>query len=139
MWRSRGYWRTAESEAGYMKILLVPWLKSYPIALRIYRGGEGRIHFSDYIAQIATARGQRIALALIQRHAESIRLSASDFLSDARMVVEAEIPDPVGGRLLLALKLLGHIAASRLIPKELAENPSLEDLERFLSIRKLLE
>lgn len=121
-----------------MKILLVPWIKSWVFALRIYKYDDRELYSNDHVAQITTARGQRIALVLIQRYAESLKLSIPEFLKNSRMIVEAEIPDPVGERLLFTFKHLGRITESRLIPEELAENPSLEDLERFLSIKKLL-
>lgn len=121
-----------------MKILLVPWLKSWVFTLRIYKYDGNKLYLNDYAAEIATVRGQRIALTLIQRNAKSLSLSVSEFLKGFRMIAEVEIPDPVGERLLFALKHLGHVVESRLIPKELAENPSLEDLERFLSLKKLL-
>lgn len=123
-----------------MKILLVPWVKSSSlITLRIYKHDGNKLYLDDYAAEIGTVRGQRIALTLIQRNAESLSLSVSEFLRSFRMIAEAEIPDPVGERLLFALKHLGHVVESRLIPEKLVENPSLEDLERFLFLKKLLE
>lgn len=122
-----------------MKVLLVPWVKSSSIvALRIYLDGD-KIFPDSYAAEIPTVRGQRIALALVQKHAESLRLSIPSFLKSSRMTAEVELPEDVGERLLFALKHLGHIVCSRKIPEKLAENPTLESLERFLFVGKLLE
>jgi hypothetical protein len=54
-----------------------------------------------------------------------------------RMAVEAEIPDCVAGRLLFTLSKLNNIRLSKHIPDALVEHPTLENVERFLSIRAL--
>jgi len=120
-----------------LRIILVPWLKSWVFALRIYVDDGGIIWPDDYRAEISTLKGQMLALSLIQKHAESVRLTVPDFIS-CRLAVEAKIQEEVAERLLFALKRLGDISSSRKIPESLIENPTLEGLESFLSINRLI-
>lgn len=123
-----------------VKVLLAPWFKSATgFTLRIYDGEKCQLAGDyNYLAEISSFKGQRIALALLQEYAESLRLSTFNVERSLRMAVEATLPDDVAERLIFALKKLGEIHASRIIPNDLAESPSLTSLERFLSVRKVL-
>ncbi len=120
-----------------MEFMLIPWCRSWSICLRIYsrpveRAGEG----CD--AEISTWKGQKIALELLQKYATSLKLTVPRFIR-TRMMVVVEVPDELGEGLLSALKRLDDVRDSREIPDSLVENPTLEGLESFLSLRKLLK
>jgi len=116
-----------------MKILLVPWEKSFHMALRVY--AEGFRYLNDYRASISARKSQTLALSLIQNYATFLRLTT--FKISFRMAVEADIPDCIADRLLFILTKLGEVHNSRHIPDDLIEHPTLENVERFLSIRAL--
>ena len=117
-----------------MKVLLAPWFKSGTgFVLRVYDLEN------CCKAEISTFRGQEVALAVIQGCSESLSLSTFNVKRSLRMAVLAEMPDAVAERLLFALSKLGEFKYSRQIPDELVETPTLESLERFLAIRKLVQ
>jgi len=109
-------------------LLLVPWSDTWNIILRVYAGTP--IHADDCEAEVSTKNGQKIVAGLIRQYACGASLAFQDFFR--RVVFEAEVPDAVAGRLLKAFKALGRFRDSGQIPESLAENPSLEELEKFL-------
>jgi hypothetical protein len=118
-----------------LKVFLVPWFKTYSgVALRVYV--QGYRCLNDCKAEISTVKGQKVALSLVQAYASSLRLATFELMR-FRMAVEADVPDGVADRLLFALSKLGKIPLSRQIPDALVEHPTLENVERFLSIRAL--
>jgi hypothetical protein len=119
----------------FLKVFLVPWLKAWSIVtLRVYV--QGCQYPNDCKAEIPTLKGQKVALSLVQAYASSLRLTIFELMR-FRMAVEADVPDGVAGRLLFALSKLGNIPRSRQVPDALVEHPTLENVERFLSIRAL--
>jgi hypothetical protein len=120
----------------FLKVFLVPWFKTYSgVALRVYV--QGYRCLNDCKAEISTVKGQKVALSLVQAYAFSLRLATFELMR-FRVAVEADVPDRVAGRLLFALSKLGKIPLSRQIPDALVEHPTLENVERFLSIRALI-
>jgi len=111
-----------------MKLLLVPWATSWNVALRVYARVPERV--SDYEAEVSTKNGQKVMAELLRKEACSVKPIFLDFFR--RVVFEAGVPDAVAGRLLKAFKAVGRFRNSRQIPERLAENPSLEELEKFL-------
>jgi len=112
-----------------MKVLLVPWSNGLNVVLRIY--SLTPTHINDYEAEVSTKNGQKIVVGLLKKEGCDIRPCFKDFFR--RVVLEADIPDAVAGRLLKAFKALGSFRDSGQIPESLAENPSLEELEKFLA------
>lgn len=129
-----------------MQILLAPWNRPFTgFTLRIYRlngkpsNGLFKPYANSYEAEISTFKCQEIAIALIQRHASTLVLTTFNVERSLRMAAVAEVPDEDAEKLLNTLSKLSKLPNSRLIPDELVENPTIEGVERFLSIRKLLD
>lgn len=122
-----------------MRLLLVPWSLFSGPRLRIYRLPI-RDHAHPDI-EISTFKGQRIALKLLDEHAVEMRLSTFNPERSLRMAVEVQLSEDDGDRILRSLSALSRIKPSVLRKKvfdELAEDPSLEKLERILALSKLI-
>jgi hypothetical protein len=119
-----------------MKVLLAPWSMARGFSLRIFKD-DGPCWKPE--AAIATFRGQTIALKLLEKYAEEKTLTTFNPESSLRMAVLVEIPDDTANRLLESLERLSQVPRSWEIPAELAKNPTLETVERFLAVRKLID
>ena len=122
-----------------MRLLLVPWSSFSGPRLRIYRLPI-RDHAHPDI-EISTFKGQRIALKLLDEHAVKKKLTTYNPYRSLRMAVEVQLSEDDGGRILKTLSALSRVKPSVLRKKtfdELAEDPSLEKLERILALSKLI-
>jgi len=122
-----------------MRLLLVPWSGMPGFMLRVYK--TSRILPYHDCLEISTFTGQTIALKLFDMYAEEKRLTTFNPNHSLRMAVEIKLPDDVGERLLRLLSALSRVKPSILRRKTfrmLAENPSLEELERVLAVTKLV-
>jgi hypothetical protein len=119
-----------------MKIFLVPWKVSSGFSLRILK--DDNLYWK-LEADIATFRGQAVTLKLLEKYAQKKTLTTYNPENSLRMAVTVEIPDDIASRLLEALMRLSQISRSGKIPAELAENPTLGAVERFLAVRKLID
>ena len=121
-----------------MRLLLVPWSSFSGSRLRIYRLP---LTSDRPEVEISTFKGQRIALKLLDKHAAEKKLTTYNPYRSLRMAVEVQLPEDDGGRILKALSALSRVKPSILRKKifdELAEDPSLEKLERVLALSKLI-
>ncbi|OYT46578.1 hypothetical protein B6U84_00055 [Candidatus Bathyarchaeota archaeon ex4484_40] len=121
-----------------MRLLLVPWSGMPGFMLRIYRlplrSGHPEV-------EISTFKGQTIALRLLEKYAAEKKLATFNPEHSLRIAVEVTLPEDVANRILKAISALSEVKPSILRRKvfdELAENPSLEELERVLAIIKLV-
>jgi len=126
-------------EMSVMRLLLVPWSSFSGPRLRIYR-----LPIRDYAhpdIEISTFKGQRIALKLLDEHAVEKKLTTYNPYRSLRIAVEVQLSEDDADRILRSLSALSRAKPSILRKKvfdELAEDPSLEKLERVLALSKLI-
>lgn len=129
-------------------IMLVPWSRAFRgYTLVIYEEPNPTnsinvrlpetVEFRDLI-EVRTSKGMRVAVALASKYAEKIRPVTFNVYKSERIAVMAEMSDEDAERFLRIMKQVSKIPYSRLIPDDVIENPSFEDIERFISINKLL-
>jgi len=121
-----------------VKVLLVPWSKTYGFNLRIYK-----LPVKDHVhpeVDLRTFNGQKIMLELIDRYALKKKLTTYNPDRSVRMAVQVELPNDLAERILTILSSLSHTKASveKKVFTRLAESPSLKNLEKALAVEKLV-
>ena len=120
-----------------VKLLLVPWVKGWSIITRIYKSPAESIY--EVAAEIRGGARKNIAVALLNKYPKKLCLFTA--VRSPRVAVEVAVPKKEVERLLRALNILSTFksgALKRKRAKELLDCPTLDELESFLAIEKVL-
>lgn len=130
-----------------VSVMLVPWTRTFRgftlVVCAVQDPGNYNIRkpknlkFEDLI-EIRTAKGMRIAAALASAYAKKIHPATFNVYKSERIAIKAEMSREDAERFLKIMKYISRFSSSRMIPDDLIEKPTFENVERFLAINALV-